>query len=80
MDLEALSVSLREFAVDQLKSNFLDPDTSMKGVLGYVELPTQPDKYLGDFNWFEAHFPDNVLMQHWVATYEFLVKLNKGEL
>ena len=80
MDLEALSTCLREFAVDQLKTNFLDPESSLKAVLSYVELPTQPDKYLSDFTWFDRSFPDSILMKHWVATYEFLSKIHKGEL
>lgn len=68
LDCAALAGVLRRFAVEQLREEYLGAEESMRSVLGMLE--TDQETGLARLDWFVEHFPEDLKMKHWEATFK----------
>jgi hypothetical protein len=69
LDLDDLLPLLRGFIVEHLHEEHIDPQSSLKDNLAWLELG---DSYLMDLDWFQNGLPTSLKMAHTVAVYDLL--------
>ena len=69
LDLDDLLPLLRGFIVEHLHEEHIDPQSSLKDNLAWLELG---DSYLMDLDWFQNGLPNSLKMANAVAVYDLL--------